>query len=749
MAARRMLISIGDDLCAGKVASSLLASGYSSLLGVRTDDKIWNKQTQAWESYSAGTNSYTDQPGFSYFGPEVSIRSATGTQAIFAPGEVLWQFKYGVFGTSLLKWNDSLTATGSSNSGGVNHGSYWPAGRETPYTGLIANLTSAFAAAKSGGNTVTIEGLVIYLGVWDAFAPAGADAFPHLLRAFIAQLRADLASINGLSAGAYATLPVSLVKPHDRFTTTSAVQARLQIVRSAIETAGERVVLTDGLLSDGFNPTMASLVETGRRVATSIFTAAEAGATDAPPEPGDPIDLIILAGDSHADGFGEVAALPAYMAGVGGFTGVEIWNPNSASGPRFETLTMNVNNLTTEDQIANPALNRFGPEFSLGEAAREEYRRTPRIVKLGMRGAWVAKSETPLAFAADFPFYDAQCNDWNPASRGELFDKLVPGWATDALNALVATYGLDRIRLRRIVFMGGTNDSAVQDGGLQAREVQASVTSLISRIRRWAETAGIAWADSPVPATLVLPDSRYATYPLPQIHVGIVRSGLLAVAQDLPAVTTVDPSNKISFCPDQLHYNGAGNLWLGRTIWAAAGEPSVTAVPLFVPSRALLVNALRLKGVPEVENAQDVIDEAISLVRTNIFQRLGSDRINAIRKISYTRTPSSDQDYLRLLAATTETKWVRVELMRVMPMQFVDGSAADQTWQNEAAFRSATFAAVASEAKRIRTEIDQALEILSGSMEITADQSLKIKLIEAADRPAAPGDTIRIQGGAF
>ncbi len=749
MAVRRMLISIGDDLCAGKVPSSSLASGYISLLGVRTDDKTWNRQTQAWENYSAGTNSYTDQPGFSYFGPEVSIRSAVDTQAVFAPGEVLWQFKYGIFGTSLLKWNDSLTATGSSNPGGVNHASYWPPARETPYTGLIANLTTAFAAAKSGGNSITIEGLVVYLGVWDAFAPAGVDAYPHLLRSFIAQLRADLAAINGLSVGAYAALPVTLVKPHDRFTASSAVQARLQIVRAAIETAGERVVLTDGLLSDGFNPTMASLIETGRRVATSVFSAAEAGATDAPPEPGDPIDLIILAGDSHAEGFGEIAALPAYMAGIGGFTGVEIWNPNSASGPRFETLTMNVNNLTTEDQITYPALNRYGPEFSLGEAAREEYRRTPRIVKLGMRGSWVAKSEIPSIFSADYPFYDAQCNDWNPASRGELFDKLIPGWATDALNALVATYGLDRIRLRRIVFMGGTNDSSVQDGGLQAREVQASVTSLISRIRRWAENAGIAWADAPVPATLVLPDSRYATYPLPEIHVGVVRSGLLAVAQDLPSVTTVDPSNKISFCPDQLHYNGAGNLWLGKTIWAAAGEPSVSVTPLFVPTRTQLVKALRLKGVPDAENAQDVIDEAISLVRTNIFQRLGSDRIATIRAISYSRTPTSDQDYLRLLAATTETKWVRVELMRVMPMQFVDGSAADQTWQNEAAFRAATFATIAAEAKRIRNEIDQALEILSGSFEIGADQSLKIKLIEATGTPDAPGDSIRIQGGAF
>lgn len=172
--------------------------------------------------------------------------------------------------------------------------------------------------------------------------------------------------------------------------------------------------------------------------------------------------------------------------------------------------------------------------------------------------------------------------------------------------------------------------------------------------------------------------------------------------------------------------------------------------PLFVADVATLKSKIRLSGVPSTSDADDIINEAVLTVRAGFYRELGSTQIAAIQGITFVEDPASDDEVKRAVANVTEVKWVKAELMRAMPLMFMDGNAQqDQIFQDEALFRDASQRQLDQERIRLENEVEQAMELLRGDASIGSEGSIRIDsptesqaVVDTTRYPAPrPGDT--------
>lgn len=131
------------------------------------------------------------------------------------------------------------------------------------------------------------------------------------------------------------------------------------------------------------------------------------------------------------------------------------------------------------------------------------------------------------------------------------------------------------------------------------------------------------------------------------------------------------------------------------------------AAPLFVPTEDALKSKLRLSAVPDSAlDTQAIIDEAILRARVRFFRALGTARVQALLATAYTESPTTDDQVMRALAATTEVKMVYCALLRMLPNTFMDASGdVDARWNEEAPVRERTSTELDSELKRCENEI--------------------------------------------
>jgi hypothetical protein len=116
-------------------------------------------------------------------------------------------------------------------------------------------------------------------------------------------------------------------------------------------------------------------------------------------------------------------------------------------------------------------------------------------------------------------------------------------------------------------------------------------------------------------------------------------------------------------------------------------------------------------------------------------------RIASLQAIAYPKAPTSDTEFLRVLAAATEIKVVRAELLRTIPTMFMDGSIAEKSWQEEAGFRYNSNLALRDELKRLEAEIQGALAQLI-AMQLTAGGAVSVTVV-APDTTSSPGESIQ------
>lgn len=171
----------------------------------------------------------------------------------------------------------------------------------------------------------------------------------------------------------------------------------------------------------------------------------------------------------------------------------------------------------------------------------------------------------------------------------------------------------------------------------------------------------------------------------------------------------------------------------------------MATVPLFVADLDTLKAKLRLSGVAAPSGAEEIINEAILTVRAGFYRDLGKSRIDTLLAISFTETPETNDEILRATASLTEVKWVRSELIRTLPMLFMDGNAQQaQIYHDEAAFRDASQRQLDAERERLLADVRDNLDVLSGDESIGSEvRRIRIGTVEPDYAPPRPGDTIQ------
>ena len=164
---------------------------------------------------------------------------------------------------------------------------------------------------------------------------------------------------------------------------------------------------------------------------------------------------------------------------------------------------------------------------------------------------------------------------------------------------------------------------------------------------------------------------------------------------------------------------------------------------LFVADIATMKQGLRLSGLPANGDAEAILFNAIQEVNTNFRRRLGNTRVVEILAFTDVDNPLTDEGTLRAIAELTEIKWVRMILLRYLPMMHLDGSGgAVQSYHEEAPFRHTGPFGREREIKTLKSEIEENLQLLEGSETITNETKGHISLIGPNTTPPRPGESI-------
>jgi hypothetical protein len=177
----------------------------------------------------------------------------------------------------------------------------------------------------------------------------------------------------------------------------------------------------------------------------------------------------------------------------------------------------------------------------------------------------------------------------------------------------------------------------------------------------------------------------------------------------------------------------------------------VATAPLFIADLATLKPKLRLSGVPTTSDADDIINEAILVARQKFYRELGVSRVAALIALPFNENPTTENQILRAVANSTEVLMVRCELMRTMPMMFMDGNTQqDQIMQDEALFRDTTSAQLEQMKLQCELEIQQNLDLLIGDEDLASETTIRVDTpgvsqpvvdTRTASRPY-PGDSV-------
>lgn len=156
-----------------------------------------------------------------------------------------------------------------------------------------------------------------------------------------------------------------------------------------------------------------------------------------------------------------------------------------------------------------------------------------------------------------------------------------------------------------------------------------------------------------------------------------------------------------------------------------------------------LLNSLRLDP-DRLESAQGVIDAQLQDVRLGLYNHLGAARIDEILLTTYNENATTEAERTRLLANRVEAIWLRLKLLRVLPMLWMDDSS-----QRDAAWNEDAFSRERRDDKRIvealESELAEGLSLLAGG-DLEEDQSgFRVETIGPASTFYA-GQTIRKLG---
>jgi len=162
-------------------------------------------------------------------------------------------------------------------------------------------------------------------------------------------------------------------------------------------------------------------------------------------------------------------------------------------------------------------------------------------------------------------------------------------------------------------------------------------------------------------------------------------------------------------------------------------------LPLFNATVESVKARLRLQGVAATDPGQPLIEGAVQAVRVGFYRQIEQAQINVLLSYSSVENPTNEQEVLRQLAEVTELKWIRYELMRSMPMLFMDSAAGtQQAWNDEGIFRGMGVAERDAELKRLWSEIVQSLSLLTADETIPDETTMRVDVFVPDSAPMRP-----------
>lgn len=169
--------------------------------------------------------------------------------------------------------------------------------------------------------------------------------------------------------------------------------------------------------------------------------------------------------------------------------------------------------------------------------------------------------------------------------------------------------------------------------------------------------------------------------------------------------------------------------------------------PLFIANIDELKANLRLSGASTLSGSDfdTLLDQAIRKVRLTFRRRLGQRRIETIQGYAQDSSPvdpDTDHEYYREMAELAEIAMVKLELIYLLPMIFMDAGASNrEVYNDEAAFRKAAQEDLRALRSQLKQEIEQNLVGLN-ALQIDGPRSHWFFSV-GPDEPTKTGESIK------
>lgn len=161
--------------------------------------------------------------------------------------------------------------------------------------------------------------------------------------------------------------------------------------------------------------------------------------------------------------------------------------------------------------------------------------------------------------------------------------------------------------------------------------------------------------------------------------------------------------------------------------------------PVFNTTVDSIRQRLKLSGATQSDTIT-AIEQAVREVRVGLYEELGSARVDEILTFSSTDNPTTNEELVRARAEQTEVAWVKLILVRELPVIFMDSSGnTSQIWNEESLTRDASSADLNELAKVLESRVHKGLEDLVGSFEPGQGA---VDLIGPSSTPPRPGSTV-------
>lgn len=172
----------------------------------------------------------------------------------------------------------------------------------------------------------------------------------------------------------------------------------------------------------------------------------------------------------------------------------------------------------------------------------------------------------------------------------------------------------------------------------------------------------------------------------------------------------------------------------------------MTPAPLFIADVATLQRRLRLSGVDSNDDQFAVFEDAMRAVRAGFYRELTHSRISTLKSYAQTDDPTTNAEYLRLLADVTEVLWTKAELMKRLPVKFKAASADDRhEWNDNPDFRESDERDRARELSRLLAEVQENLDLLSGQEQAGNESQVHTTIIGPESKTPLGGAALPVR----